>query len=65
MLITFVVFITLNFVSIELPSLLPVVQVAEALLRLETGPYFLCRLIANMPDHFDQGEYLVSFSLFD
>lgn len=38
----------------ELPSLLPVIQVSEALLRLEKGSYFLCRLIANMPDVFDE-----------
>ena len=39
----------------ELPSLLPVVQLSEALLRLEKGPHLLTRLIANMPDTFDQG----------
>ena len=39
----------------ELPSLLPVVRVSEALLRLEKGPHLLCRLVANIPDCFDRG----------
>ena len=43
----------------ELPSVLPVVQLSEALLRLEKGAYMLTRLIANMPDTFDQGNLLV------
>ena len=38
----------------ELPSLLPIIQVSESLLRLEKGSYFLCRLIANMPELFDE-----------
>ena len=43
----------------ELPGLLPVVQVAEALLRLHNGPQLLTRLLANLPDQFDQGEGLL------
>eukprot|EP00731_Ephydatia_muelleri_P025979 Em0018g79a len=38
----------------ELPSLLPIIQVSESLLRLEKGSYFLCRLIANVPELFDE-----------
>lgn len=45
-------------IPLELPSLLPVIQVCEALLRLEKGSYFLCRLIANIPDVFDEGDWL-------
>ena len=33
------------------------VQLCEALLRLEKGPHLLARLIANMPDTFDQGDH--------
>ena len=40
----------------ELPTLLPVVQVAEALLRLRNGPQLLVCLVANLPDQLDQGE---------
>ena len=43
-------------VCAELPSLLPVVSVAEALLRLKNGPLFLSCLIANMPDQLNHGE---------
>ena len=43
------------YILSELPSLLPVVQLSEALLRLEKGAYLLTRLIANLPDTFDQG----------
>ena len=39
----------------ELPSLLPIVQLSEGLLRLCNGPHLLARLLANMPDSFDQG----------
>ncbi|EDO44556.1 predicted protein, partial [Nematostella vectensis] len=38
----------------ELPSLLPLEQVAEALLRVKYGPWLLCRLVANVPDNFEQ-----------
>ena len=40
----------------ELPSLLAVVPVAEALLRVRNGPQLLTCLIANMPDQLDSGE---------
>ena len=36
----------------ELPHLLPMTQVAEALLRVKNGPWLLCRLVANNPDCF-------------
>ncbi|XP_077996243.1 integrator complex subunit 2-like [Glandiceps talaboti] len=38
----------------ELPSLLPMPMTAEALLRVKSGPWLLCRLIANVPDSFNQ-----------
>ena len=41
----------------ELPSLLPLDQVAVALLRVKYGPWLLCRLVANAPDSFEQGMY--------
>ena len=39
----------------ELPSLLGVVSVAEALLRLPSGTHLLTCLVANMPDQLDHG----------
>ncbi|CAI8032929.1 Integrator complex subunit 2, partial [Geodia barretti] len=39
--------------SSELPSLLPVVPVTEALLRLRNGPRLLTCLVGNMPDQLD------------
>lgn len=38
----------------ELPSLLPIVDVAEALLRVRNGAWFLCLLVANVPDSFNE-----------
>ncbi len=46
----------------ELPSLLPVRQLSEALLRLEKGPHLLCKLLANNSDCFDQGIYLIAIT---
>ena len=39
----------------ELPSLLALNQLAEALLRVKHGPWLLCQLVANAPDSFEQG----------
>lgn len=39
----------------ELPSLLPIVDVAEALLHVRNGDWFLCLLVANVPDSFNEG----------
>ncbi len=39
----------------ELPVLLPTTEVAEALLRTQHGPSFICRMVANMPDIFYEG----------
>ena len=36
----------------ELPHLLPMTEVAEALLRVKNGSWLLCRLVANNPDSF-------------
>uniref|UniRef100_A0A8C9WV76 Integrator complex subunit 2 n=1 Tax=Sander lucioperca TaxID=283035 RepID=A0A8C9WV76_SANLU len=38
----------------ELPSLLPIVDVAEALLHVRNGDWFLCLLVANVPDSFNE-----------
>uniref|UniRef100_A0A7N8YD75 Integrator complex subunit 2 n=1 Tax=Mastacembelus armatus TaxID=205130 RepID=A0A7N8YD75_9TELE len=38
----------------ELPSLLPIVDVAEALLHVRNGDWFLCLLVANVPDSFSE-----------
>ncbi|KAL9980911.1 hypothetical protein ACROYT_G009553 [Oculina patagonica] len=38
----------------ELPSLLSLNQLAEALLRVKHGPWLLCQLVANAPDSFEQ-----------
>uniref|UniRef100_A0A8D0CEV5 Integrator complex subunit 2 n=1 Tax=Scleropages formosus TaxID=113540 RepID=A0A8D0CEV5_SCLFO len=38
----------------ELPSLLPIVEVAEALLHVRNGDWFLCLLVANVPDSFNE-----------
>lgn len=44
----------LSFIA-ELPSLLPIVEVAEALLHVHNGDWFLCLLVANVPDSFNEG----------
>lgn len=44
----------------ELPSLLPIVDVAEALLHVRNGDWFLCLLVANVPDSFNEGNFSVS-----
>ena len=49
-------FVCLSPLPTELSSLLPVVQLSEALLRLRNGPHLLARVLANMPDSFDQGK---------
>ncbi|XP_026118126.1 integrator complex subunit 2-like [Carassius auratus] len=38
----------------ELPSLLPIIDVAEALLHVRNGEWFLCLLVANVPDSFSE-----------
>ena len=40
----------------ELPSLLQLDKVAEALLRVKYGPWLLCRLVVSAPDNFEQGK---------
>lgn len=51
------------FVFLELPSLLPIVDVAEALLHVRNGDWFLCLLVANVPDSFSEGILFVSIVL--
>lgn len=43
------------FFFTELPSLLPIIDVAEALLHVRNGDWFLCLLVANVPDSFSEG----------
>ncbi|XP_069766628.1 integrator complex subunit 2 [Narcine bancroftii] len=38
----------------ELPSLLPITEVAEALLHVRNGSWFMCLLVANVPDSFNE-----------
>ncbi|MBN3272797.1 INT2 protein, partial [Polyodon spathula] len=38
----------------ELPSLLPIIDVAEALLHVRNGEWFLCLSVANVPDSFNE-----------
>lgn len=38
----------------ELPSLLPLVSLADSLLSLKNGSWLLCRLVANSPDSFHE-----------
>ena len=50
----------------ELPILLPITEVAEALLRTLYGPQFICRMVSNMPDTFHEGiiSQIIKFSAF-
>ena len=41
----------------ELPNLLQIQEVAEALMYAPNGPWLLCRLVANSPDCFKEGAY--------
>lgn len=50
-----------SWLSSELPSLLPIVDVAEALLHVRNGDWFLCLLVANVPDSFNEGKPTVSY----
>lgn len=43
----------------ELPSLLPIIEVAEALLHVRNGDWFLCLLVANVPDSFSEGMSII------
>lgn len=47
----------------ELPSLLALNQLAEALLRVKQGPWLLCRLVANAPDSFEQGDTYIRINV--
>jgi len=40
---------------VELPTLLPVAELAEALLHVQNGAWLLCRVVANKPDSFYEG----------
>ena len=39
----------------ELPTLLPVVELAEVLLHVQNGAWLLCHVVANRPDSFYDG----------
>ena len=40
----------------ELPSLLPITEVVEALLHVPNGIWLASRLVANVPDTFEEGK---------
>jgi len=40
---------------VELPTLLPIIELAEALLHVQNGAWLLCRVVANTPDSFYEG----------
>jgi len=42
-------------ICVELPSLLPIVELAEVLLHVQNGAWLLCRVLANSPDSFYEG----------
>ena len=44
----------------ELPALLPITEVAEILLHVPNGGWLLSRLVANSPDCFMEGIYIVA-----
>ncbi len=50
----------MNFIT-ELPSLLPITEVAETLLHMPNGNLLLNRLVANVPDSFHDGKSLLLF----
>jgi len=45
----------LDVVCLELPTLLPVVELTEVLLHVHNGAWLLCRVVANTPDSFYEG----------
>jgi len=45
----------------ELPSLLPIKEVAEALMYVPNGAWLLCRMVANSPDSFREGKLALNF----
>jgi len=42
----------------ELPTLLPIVELAEVLLHVQNGAWLLCRVVANKPDSFYEGIFV-------
>lgn len=52
---------------IELHTLLPITDMAEALLHVRNGAWFLCLLVANVPDSFNEGQLFIpaDFNGFD
>ena len=55
--VTLVGSFNLAVLCVELPTLLPVVELAEALLHVQNGAWLLCRVVANTPDSFNEGIY--------
>lgn len=43
----------------ELPGSLFIPEIAEALLHVPNGIYLLCRLVANSPDSFQEGNKII------
>ena len=49
-----------NCIITELPSLLPITEVAETLLHMPNGNLLLNRLVANVPDSFQDGKTILA-----
>ena len=49
---------------IELPTLLPIVELAEVLLHVQNGAWLLCRVVANSPDSFCEGIFVLATCFF-
>ncbi|CAG7720553.1 unnamed protein product [Allacma fusca] len=45
---------TISIALVELPNLLSICDVCEAMLHVQHGPWIICRLVANMPDAFTE-----------
>ncbi len=48
---------------LELPVLLPINKLVEALLRVNNGSYLICCLLANVPESYSRGELLPCSSI--
>ena len=49
------IYIHVSFSHAEMPSLLSISTLAEALLRVNNGSYLICCVLANMPEAFSKG----------
>lgn len=51
----------LSIALVELPSVLSLVDVCEALLHVKYGPWIICRLVANLPDSFTESKSIIFY----